>query len=85
MPWGSGAATHWRVYRGLDTQFSTTYASWRYPPTPSDFGERCGEYMTLDLNGDGSVDLVCTEDERNDVPWGIASNNAHFRVYFGVR
>jgi len=80
-PWGTGSAPYWKVYLNDGQNFSALAKNW---PVPALQGVRGGAYMpnrfygneiwsTLDLNGDGKLDLVWTSQTTGRKPWGTDS------------
>jgi hypothetical protein len=62
---GGAASPHWNVYAGGASGFSSTASSWSVPDVKlyALASERStGTWATLDLDADGCVDLVDTED-----------------------
>ncbi|MEW5847993.1 MAG: VCBS repeat-containing protein [Myxococcota bacterium] len=94
---GHGSAPHWKVHLGTESGFATTATTWPVPAggwngqgfvrlsgMTSDPGDE--DWTTVDLNGDGLLDLVVTAlyaDGEFAVLGGPGA--PHWEVYFGVR
>ncbi len=86
--WGEAGSRHWKVYLGGSSGFSESPISWAVPDSGTSRGFYAttessgpGKWLTIDIDGDGKVDLVQTEDPETGKVWGSDTNEAHWRVY----
>lgn len=78
--WGGDAHATWKVFHNSDTGFTTAATSWPVPSagTSQGFATVAGNgWTTLDLDGDGHVDLVDTMDPTTNAVWGGATGAWH--------
>ena len=94
--WGAGTNPHWRVYLNTGSGFSVNPTAWSVP-LGDDLTEQNGfaemnarmnfdVYNTVDLNGDGRLDLVHTTDPTgagNRSPFDYPAS-PHWRVYLNT-
>jgi predicted secreted protein len=83
--WGGDANASWRVYLGGESGFATSATTWAVPPAGDSYGFyglAGSTWATLDLNGDGRLDLVQTADPLTGYPFG-GDANASWKVYRG--
>lgn len=83
---GGKTDPHWRVYQNTGGGFAPTATLWAVPSEGFDsvtvqFNE--WSWSTLDLNGDGYVDLVHTEDPTAQGKAFDGDDGNHWRVYWG--
>jgi hypothetical protein len=87
--WGSPSSDQWKVFHGDSDGFDAVVTSWSIPDNGLDDGfyaldESSDErsWMTLDIDGDGALELVQTADSASATPlvWG-GDESAHWRVY----
>ena len=58
---------HWQVFKGGDTGFAKAPAEWPVPEASFNrVNATYGQWLTMDLDGDGCVDLVRANDPKND-------------------
>jgi len=91
---GNGDDAHWRVYRGTGSGFESTWATWDVPD--DDLGGAgfyqaaqgyytTGFWTTMDLGGDGGLDLVlhAPADDDGTQVFGLGTGEAYWRIWSG--
>jgi hypothetical protein len=89
-PGAGTAAPHWNVHLNTGTGFSPTAQAWpvrsqAYHPATSFRG--ITYWATVDIDGDGKVDLVETSDPNvggDPQPWGAISPTPSWKVYQNI-
>jgi len=89
--WGKdGGTPHWRVYKKASNAwgFSTTPVQWPVPDsqTADGFdaavsGKAGKNWVTIDLDGDGKVDLVQTSTIGVNKVWGAGQPNPYWKLF----
>ncbi len=86
--WGSPNSDQWKVYLGGTDGFSTTPTTWPVPDSETETGfyslrEGEGEkqWLTVDLDGDGQVELVQTADPSTGEVWFDDDGAPYWRVF----
>jgi beta-mannanase len=86
--WGyNGDEPYWKLYRNTGSAFETSSSNWPVPEGGYDEQGFCMTsstyWATMDLNGDGRVDLVSTSMERNGYPyvWGYSGDTPYWKLY----
>ena len=86
--WGAKDASEWKVYRGNGNGFASSAISWPVPQSGLDdgfYGPNISEdnrrWLTIDLDGDGQVELVQTADPATDEVWRDENNRPFWKVF----
>jgi hypothetical protein len=86
--WGAPNSDQWKVYLGTTSGFSSVVTSWPLPDSERDDGfyglnvsEVGHRWMTIDLDGDGQVELVQTADPATDAVWRDETNRPFWKVF----
>ncbi|WP_148235365.1 T9SS type A sorting domain-containing protein [Fluviicola taffensis] len=82
---GTGGLGYWKVYLNNGTSFSTTAQNWTIP-TMENYAEELDQisgqnYSLLDMNGDGTLDLVDAQDNSSGVVWLGTGSVPYWKVY----
>ncbi|NOU29045.1 MAG: hypothetical protein HOO96_14180, partial [Polyangiaceae bacterium] len=88
--WGGDGAAYWKVYKNTGTGFATTATQWTLPAlgTTEGYDQIAGydgntEWVTLDIDGDGKIDLVNTATLADGKVWG-GDGAAYWKVHRAV-
>ncbi|HAN30937.1 MAG TPA: hypothetical protein DCQ06_05015 [Myxococcales bacterium] len=82
----SPQGAYWRVYANTGSGFATKAISWKVPSADFDayaFAYGKWSWSTIDLNGDGRMDLVHSENPNDKGQAFIDPKGAFWRVYLG--
>ena len=85
--WGGNGSAYWNVFSNTDTGFSPEASRWGVPArgTSTGFDQVRAEYWgVLDLEGNGTPDLVYTDDGDSNGVWG-GDGNAYWKIFRGAR
>ncbi len=85
--WQNGAQRYWKVYLSNGSSFATTAVNWNVPDVENlseDMDQVFGtSYSVIDLDGDGRIDLVDTEDNATDSTWQNGTQR-YWKMYTGI-
>jgi len=84
--WGGDGAAYWKVFLNTGSGFAAKASSWSIPArgVTSGFETASGSYWaTTDLDGDGKVDLVYTNEADSKGVWG-GDGAAYWRVFLNT-
>lgn len=87
---GADGGAYWNYYRNTGTGFAVPAAQWTVPPTGLAEGffshvssVTLTRWMTFDLDGDGTMDLVHTTNVMTDTVWTNTAAAPIWKVYRG--
>jgi hypothetical protein len=77
--WDATSAAHWKVFENTGTGFATSPTLWSVPSSGTSMGFRAlsfasgvEQWVTVDLDQDGKLDLVQTNDTATNYVWDAA-------------
>jgi antitoxin component of MazEF toxin-antitoxin module len=85
-PYGAAARKpHWQFFKGEKSGFAKAPTEWAVPDSLFNrVNATYGQWLTMDLDGDGKLDLVRANDPDNDgKPYGAAAGKPHWQFFKG--
>jgi hypothetical protein len=85
--WGGNSSVYWRVYLGDGTGFDNISLSWELPVIDGGPGTssiiRATDRALSDMNGDGLLDLIDTQDLNTGIEW-VNGDQHYWKVYLNT-
>ncbi|MBL8607331.1 MAG: hypothetical protein JNL38_08425, partial [Myxococcales bacterium] len=85
-PFGAAAGKpYWQMFKGGEGGFAKSSTEWSVPDVLfARVNATYGQWLTMDLDGDGKVDLVRAEDPNVDgKPFGAAAGKPYWQMFKG--